>query len=150
MRLAGLLDARRQLPHNLVADLRRDRYHGNVWIAGEKRPDQTRGTIHGPGYAGTGVTESYDVGDDVAADFHVFAIEWSKDSIQLFVDNKPFKRIFTPAALPPGGTWVFNAPFFLVLNLAVGGYPAPVGYPDRTPRGFRADMLVDYVRVYQK
>ena len=113
------------------------------------KPRSTRGTIHGPGYAGAGVTESLDVPVNLADDFHVFAMEWDKDSIQMFVDGKPFRNTFTPASLPAGGTWVFNAPFFLVLNVAVGGYPAPVGYPDRTTK-FPAEMLVDYVRVWQK
>ncbi|HET6891076.1 MAG TPA: hypothetical protein VFH31_08235, partial [Pyrinomonadaceae bacterium] len=53
----------------------------------------------------------------------------------------------TPADLPAGKPWVFNKPFFLLLNLAVGGnWP---GSPDESTV-FPQTMLVDYVRVYQR
>jgi beta-glucanase (GH16 family) len=51
-----------------------------------------------------------------------------------------------PEALPVGGDWVFDHPFFLILNVAVGGYWP--GYPDETTE-FPQTMHVDYVRVYQ-
>ena len=53
----------------------------------------------------------------------------------------------TPADLPAGTTWVFDHPFFIILNVAVGGgWP---GNPDATTV-FPQQMLVDYVRVYQR
>jgi beta-glucanase (GH16 family) len=54
---------------------------------------------------------------------------------------------FAPANLPSGSPWEFNKPFFVLLNLAVGGdWP---GNPDATTQ-FPQQMLVDYVRVYRK
>ena len=54
----------------------------------------------------------------------------------------------TPASLPSGTKWVFNAPFFLLLNLAIGGPGTFLGTPDSSVT-FPQDLLVDYVRVYQ-
>jgi len=53
----------------------------------------------------------------------------------------------TPADIPGGSAWVFDHPFFLILNVAVGGnWP---GAPDGTTT-FPQKMLVDYVRVYKR
>jgi len=63
-----------------------------------------------------------------------------------FMDGRQYFQV-TPANLPAGARWVFNAPKFLLLNLAVGGYWP--GYPDATTV-FPQRMIVDYVRVYRK
>jgi uncharacterized protein (TIGR03437 family) len=107
------------------------------------------GTAHGPGYSGgQGISKPYTLpyGEKVADDFHVYAIEWSQDSIQWSVDGIVYHKA-TPASLPAGARWVFNAPFFILLNVAVGGNAA--GSPDANASFPPQDMLVDYVRVYQ-
>jgi len=113
-----------------------------------REPAIVHGTVHGPGYSGgKGITESYTLPDNqrFAADYHVFAAEWSQNSIQFFVDGHLYHTV-TPASLPKDTTWVFDHPFFLLLNVAVGGsWP---GDPDATS-SFPQKMLVDYVRVYQ-
>lgn len=114
-----------------------------------KASDQatSHGTIHGPGYSGDkGLTCAYRVpGGQLLCDgYHLYAVEWRKDFIQFLFDGAPFCTR-TPADLPQGAPWVFNQPFFLLLNLAVGGnWP---GYPDETTR-FPQTFLVDYIRVY--
>jgi len=76
--------------------------------------------------------------------FHIYGIDWSPGAIVFTFDGIPYATR-TPASLPAGGRWVFNKPFFLLLNLAVGGiWP---GSPD-TSTPFPATMLVDWVRVY--
>ncbi len=114
-----------------------------------REPTIIHGTVHGPGYSGgSGIGRSYALpGNPVFADdFHVYAIEWTPDLIQWFVDGTQYFAI-TPASLPPGAAWVFNQPQFLILNLAVGGnWP---GYPDGTTV-FPQRLTVDYVRVYAK
>lgn len=108
------------------------------------------GTIHGPGYAGAGISAIYTLpaNQQISADFHVFSVDWEPGSIEFFVDGNSYLKT-TPASLPSGGQWVFDKnSMFLLLNLAIGGSPAPVGYPDATTQ-FPQDMLVDYVRVYQ-
>lgn len=109
-------------------------------------PSNLYGTIHGPGYsAGEGISGSYVLpGAELSDDFHVYAIEREEDRIRWFIDGQQYFTL-TPADLPNGTTWVFNAPQFLILNVAVGGqWP---GNPDQTTV-FPQRMTVDYVRVY--
>jgi beta-glucanase (GH16 family) len=106
------------------------------------------GTLHGPGYfAGGGVTSAYTLSQGRFSDsFHVFAAEWEPQVIRFYVDDVLYATRM-PADLPKGGRWVFDHPFFLILNLAVGGnFP---GSPDASTM-FPQRMLVDYVRVYAR
>jgi beta-glucosidase len=109
------------------------------------------GTAHGPGYSGgNGLTEAFTLpmGEKVADDFHIYTIEWSENSIDWFVDGASYHHI-TPASLPSGTQWVFNNPFFILLNLAIGGPNTFLGTPDPNAPFPAQEMLVDYVRVYQ-
>jgi beta-glucanase (GH16 family) len=114
-----------------------------------KEPAIIHGSIHGPGYVGgTGIEASYKLPakQRFADDFHVFTIEWDSDSVSFYVDHDLYVRR-SRADLQPAWKWVFDKPFFLILNLAVGGdWP---GNPDSTTV-FPQTMLVDYVRVYQR
>jgi beta-glucanase (GH16 family) len=114
-----------------------------------REPSIAHGTVHGPGYSGAnGIGQSYNLPDGkrFAGDYHLFTVEWSASSIQFFVDGDPYHSV-TPASIPQGAAWAFNHPFFLLLNVAVGGsWP---GNPDATS-SFPQKMLVDYVRVYQR
>ena len=105
------------------------------------------GTVHGPGYAGDSpFTSTYTLpgGVPFSGDYHVYAISWTPDSITFFVDEHAYYRT-SIRELPSGTNWVFNHPFFLLLNVAVGGgWP---GDPNQTST-FPQNMLVDYVRVY--
>jgi beta-glucanase (GH16 family) len=114
-----------------------------------KEPSIVRGTFHGPGYSGgSGVSASYTLpsGKKFSDDFHVFAVEWEPNAMRFYVD-KFLYATRTPSDLPAGTSWVFDHPFFIILNVAVGGgWP---GNPDATTV-FPQQMLVDYVRVYQR
>lgn len=106
----------------------------------------TYGSIHGPGYSGgQAITTPYALQNNrFDMGYYVYAVEWGADRIDFFVNDYLYKRI-TPADVP--GEWVYNQPFFLILNVAVGGNF--VGSPnDFTP--FPCSMFVDYVRVYQE
>ena len=110
-----------------------------------KLPDKVHFTLHGPGYSGGDGphTEMTLANPD---DFHVYGIEWAEDSITFLLDDRPVKRL-TPSSLPSGARWAFNQPFFLILNLAVGGqWP---GNPDSTTV-FPQDYVIDWVRVWQR
>jgi beta-glucanase (GH16 family) len=105
------------------------------------------GTVHGPGYSGGGGVGSgaYDTGVNLHEGFHTYAIEWEPTEIRWYFDGTEYFSV-TPADLPAGTEWVFDKPFFLILNVAVGGnWP---GFPDGTTT-FPQQMLIDYVRVYQ-
>jgi beta-glucanase (GH16 family) len=109
-------------------------------------PGTVHGSLHGPGYsADHGLTTPFTLpgGRAVADDFHVFAVDWTPDAITWFVDGVPYTR--KTRADVGGHEWVFDHPFFLIINLAVGGT-----WPGAPPAGtvFPQSMLVDYVRVY--
>jgi beta-glucanase (GH16 family) len=114
-----------------------------------KEPAIVHGTFHGPGYSGgSGVSAAYTLPGvrKFADDFHLFAVEWEPNVMRFYVDGLLYKTR-TPADLPAGTSWVFDHPFFIILNVAVGGgWP---GNPDATTV-FPQQMLVDYVRVYSR
>lgn len=110
-----------------------------------QEPHIIHGSLHGPGYSGGNpITKTYALNNNrFDADYHVYAIEWQEDRIDYFVDGYLYQRI-EREDVP--GNWVFNKPFFLILNVAVGGNY--VGLPtDQTP--FPQKMIIDYVRVYK-
>ena len=111
-----------------------------------REPDTVHGTVHGSGYSGAnGIGRPAKLlRGAYSDDFHVYAVEWEPQEIRWFVDGRQYHRL-TSADLPGGTKWAFDHPFFLLLNLAVGGnWP---GNPDAST-SFPQQMLVDYVRVY--
>ena len=114
-----------------------------------KEPNLVHGTIHGPGYSGSGGISAplgTAVDQKFADDFHVYAVEWEPKEIRFYVDEFLYATR-TPAHLPRGAKWVYDHPFFIILNVAVGGgWP---GNPDATTV-FPQTMLVDYVRAYKR
>jgi hypothetical protein len=115
-------------------------------------PSVTSSTIHGPGYsggAGVGAQFTFPNGgrtDD--AGYHIYGVIWSQNQMQFYRDdfNHPFFTV-TPSTPGVNGQWVFNAPFFVLMNLAIGGGGFPGFTNSTTPNP--ATMLVDYVRVYR-
>ena len=110
-------------------------------------PAVIHGTLHGPGYSGGGGLQgSYEHPDGkaFADDFHVYAVEWTPQEIRWFIDGEHYHtRTRDDAGV---NRWAFDGPFFLILNVAVGGeWP---GYPDETTV-FPQRMVIDYVRVYR-
>lgn len=108
-------------------------------------PTKIEGTVHGPGYSGgESVGKGYELTNDrFDTGFHIFGIEWGPESIRFYVDDVLYNEI-TPEDVP--GEWVFNKPFFMLMNVAVGG--SFVGSPN-DDTVFPQRMLVDYVRVYR-
>lgn len=106
-------------------------------------------TLHGPGYSGGHALSSkfpLPAGETINAAFHTYAVEWAPNDITFFFDSHLIAHR-TPADLPAGARWVYDHPFFILLNLAVGGdWP---GNPDATT-AFPQRMLVNYVRVYTR
>ena len=107
----------------------------------------TSSAVHGPGYSGaTPFVRGFTLNSGTFADdFHVFAVEWNAVEIQFFVDNT-VHYVITRSQAEQFGKWVFDQPFFVVLNLAVGGHFDGDPASDAI---FPATMLVDYVRVYK-
>ncbi len=131
----------------------------NVPASGNLGPTAIRSTLHGGTSSsscycgGNGLGQSYTFpsndpnGPDVTT-FHTYGAIWSTNMVQFYVDDPG--NIFlvrTINDVPSGLTWDFNHPFFLLLNLAVGGTGSWPGAPDSgTPNP--ALMTVDYVRWY--
>jgi beta-glucanase (GH16 family) len=112
-----------------------------------QEPSIVHGSLHGPGYSGGSArTSRYTLsgGQGFNDGWHVFSIEWDEKQIAWFVDGARYLGV-TPADLN-GKAWVFDHPFFIILNVAVGGNF--VGPPNASTV-FPQTMLVDYVRVYR-
>ena len=107
-------------------------------------PNEIFGTIHGPGYNGGGsFGDIYDFGQRVDLEYHTYSVEWEPNLITWYVDGIQYHQA-EPADVP--GPWVFEKPFFLLLNFAIGGnFGGAVDPANIYPQ----EYLVDYVRVYQ-
>ncbi len=117
------------------------------------------GSVHGPGYnGGDSVSKEFELENSRFDNrFHVFGIEWGPNYINYYVDDKLYQTV-TPeyiadeaeesiedSDLANAGEWVFNRPFYIIMNIAVGGNLP--GAPN-SETVFPQQMLVDYVRVY--
>jgi len=108
-------------------------------------PNTVLGTLHGPGYYGSsGLSGQIDLKKPVAAAFHTFAVEWSPAGIVWTVDGVAYHHATSDDVR--AGTWVFDHPFYFVLNVAVGGNLGGLVDP-KLP--LPASMTVDYVRIYE-
>jgi beta-glucanase (GH16 family) len=110
-------------------------------------PNRTYSTLHAPAYfGGGGFGATRDLGGNVTTAFHVFAVEWDSNHMTFFVDGNAFFTVNRDQLESTRGPWVFDHPFFIILNNAVGGdFPGPPGAGTVLPQ----DMVIDYVRVFQ-
>jgi beta-glucanase (GH16 family) len=109
-----------------------------------KEPNMVYGTLHGPGYSGGSAISSGRSNPTPYADaFHTYAVDWEPNAVTWYVDGQQYARK-TPADIR-GNRWVYDHPFFMLLNVAVGGYWP--GDPDGSTQ-MPQTMTVDYVRVY--
>ncbi|MFK8022911.1 MAG: carbohydrate binding domain-containing protein [Ilumatobacter sp.] len=108
-------------------------------------PNEIFGTIHGPGYAGgNSFSGIWDFGERVDNEYHTFTTEWEPGLITWYVDGIKYHEA-RPSDVDPN-PWVFEKPFFLLLNFAIGGNFGGTPDPANT---YPQEYLVDYVRVYQ-
>lgn len=121
-------------------------------IRGQK-PSITNASLHGPGYYGSNpITDSYTlINNRFDTSFHIFAVEWDENKIDFFVDGYLYQRVNKSDVdnkVVYGVTrkWVYDHPFYLILNVAVGGNF--LGDPNAST-SFPQKMIIDYVRVYQ-
>lgn len=110
-------------------------------------PDKIHTSIHTKSFnhrIGTQKTRSAYV-KGVSSDFHTYAIEWTPKAVFWYVDDKPFYSFENTGK--GSAEWPFDKPFYIILNVAMGGTWG--GMQGVDPSIAKADMLVDYVRVYQ-
>ena len=112
-----------------------------------QEPNKIAGSLHGPGFSGgNAITRSYTLSEgQFDTDFHVFAVEWRKDRIDYYVDDVLYQTITKTNVSNVAGEWVFDQPFFIIMNIAVGGNY--VGPPSQNT-SFPQEMVIDYVRIY--
>ncbi len=111
-----------------------------------QEPRVVHGSLHGPGYSGgSALTAPFLLARGSFDEaFHVFAVDWDSSSITWSVDGIAYRTV-ERGDLPTGAPWVFDHPFFVILNVAVGGNY--VGGPS-TSTSFPQTMTIDYVRAY--
>jgi beta-glucanase (GH16 family) len=109
-----------------------------------REPEKIFNAIHTRSSYGATINTRTTDAPNVEDDFHVFAIEWDRDAIQFYYDENQVYRYSVAAKSPD--TWPFDKPFFLILNLALGGNFGGVLDPNLS---FPVDYIIDYVRVYQ-
>ncbi|HEY4385382.1 MAG TPA: discoidin domain-containing protein, partial [Ktedonobacteraceae bacterium] len=114
-----------------------------------KSPNIIYSTIHAPAYngaGGIGATYALSNNQDYAAGFHVFAVDWNSTSMVFSVDGNAFVTMAKSTVETTRGPWIYDHPFFIILNNAVGGdFPGGTNATSVFPQ----DMVIDYVRVYQ-
>jgi beta-glucanase (GH16 family) len=104
------------------------------------------GSLHMPSNYGPSGTSKLPNGASFADAFHTFAIEWAPGTVRFYVDDQLYETQMR-STVPSGDTWEFEHPFFLLINVAVGGqWP---GSPDSTTT-FPQTLKVDWVRAYQQ
>ena len=109
-----------------------------------KNPGQIFTSVHTPSSYGNTVNSMITNVPNVEEDFHNYAVEWNENFIDFFFDDI---RVYTYFVQTKNqNTWPFNKPFFLIINLAVGGN---FGGPVASDLVFPRDYFIDYVRVYQ-
>jgi beta-glucanase (GH16 family) len=119
-----------------------------------RMPGIVHGSLHSPSsFGNTQNTRTIQV-PTAATAFHVYAVEWSPESIRFFVDDELFYTYAPSVKTDPN--WPFKDDFFIIINLAMGGNfgsdPAFETLGQRNgidPALTRATLEVDYVRVYR-
>ena len=108
-------------------------------------PFQVQGTIHGDGYFGeNGLTKIIQSTTPLADDFHRYSINWTPDYIEWFFDDVSYNRINRVDVEAAAKPWPFNQEFYLILNLAIGGWFA--GAVDEDLK--HAQLQVESIKYY--
>jgi hypothetical protein len=103
--------------------------------------ETTLGTLHwynNTASANASYGESTAVAN-ASSDFHLYTVEWSDTSIKIYLDDVSFFQMANNSTLP------FNADFFMILNIAMGGTLGG----DIDPSFTEDTMEIDYVKVFQ-
>jgi hypothetical protein len=95
----------------------------DIFEGAGNRPFQLCGTLHGPGYSGdSGVGVAKEMPQHLSEDFHTYSIDWLPDQISWLVDGEIYSTLYRADVAPDQVNWPFNESFYLILNLAMGGW----------------------------
>ncbi|NUU63026.1 family 16 glycosylhydrolase [Paenibacillus agri] len=128
----------------------------DIMEAKGRLPGTTSGAIH---FGGQWPVNRYIAGEyhfpegqTFANDYHVYSMVWEEDNMKWYVDGNFFFKVsrdqWYSTAAPNNPNAPFDKPFYLIMNLAIGGYFDNLNTPD--PSDIPATMQVDYVRVYKE
>ena len=109
-----------------------------------KNPHLVYTTLHTEDSHGNSINTKQTVFPDIEEGFHLFAIDWTKDKIEFFVDNKCVYT-FQPT-IKNQNIWPFDQKFYIIINMAIGGN---FGGPDVDDSIFPQEFIIDYIKVYQ-
>jgi beta-glucanase (GH16 family) len=110
-----------------------------------KEPKTVFTSLHTKDSYGNTINTQKTVINDIETGFHLYAINWTVDSIEFFVDNM-LVYTFKPKEKTEE-IWPFNQPFYLIINLAIGGN---FGGPEVDDTIFPQEFIIDYIKVYQE
>ncbi|HVQ90406.1 MAG TPA: discoidin domain-containing protein [Mycobacteriales bacterium] len=112
-----------------------------------RAPNAVYSTLHAPAYnGGNGFGAPFTIGGDFASAFHTYAVDWDSTHMTFYVDGTAFFTVNKASLETSRGPWVYDHPFFLLLNNAIGGdFPGPPDGSTVLPQR----MSIDYVRVFQ-
>ncbi|WP_035670936.1 family 16 glycosylhydrolase [Flavobacterium sp. 83] len=109
-----------------------------------REPHMVFTTLHTQDSHGNSINTKKTKFPDIEKGFHVFAIDWSKDKMDFYVDDL-LVYTFNPVNKDEN-TWPFNQPFYFIINMAIGGN---FGGPKVDDTIFPQNFVVDYIKVYQ-
>lgn len=108
-------------------------------------PFQVQGTIHGDGYFGEeGLTKIIQSPTPLSESFHNFAIAWNEDYIEWFFDGESYNKFSKASVEATGKPWPFSQEFYLIMNLAIGGWFA--GEVD--PALEKAELEIESIKYF--
>jgi len=108
-----------------------------------KKPNTIHTSLHTPASYGNTINTKKTINNQIEEGFHTYKTIWSKESIAFYIDNQKVYT-FSPDEKNEK-TWPFNKPFYLILNLAIGGN---FGGPKVDDTIFPQEFIIDYVKAY--
>ena len=109
-----------------------------------KEPEYIFTSLHTPESYGRTINTKKEAVSGIEEGFHTYAIDWTKDNIKFLIDGQLFYN-FSPEHKDQN-TWPFDQPFYIILNLAIGGN---FGGPEVDDSIFPQEFIIDYIKVYQ-
>ena len=108
-----------------------------------KKPSVIYTSMHTPSSHGNTVNSKQSEIQNIEEGFHIYKMNWTKDAITFFIDGREV-YVYSPEDKNEK-TWPFNKPFYLILNMAIGG---DFGGPEVDDTIFPKDFKIDYIKVY--
>uniref|UniRef100_UPI004049E1DC glycoside hydrolase family 16 protein n=1 Tax=Flavobacterium sp. TaxID=239 RepID=UPI004049E1DC len=109
-----------------------------------KEPGEIFTSLHTKDSHGQTINTKKTKFENIEAGFHLYAVDWTAEKMDFYVDNQ-LVYTFNPSEKTQE-TWPFDQPFYLLLNVAIGGN---FGGPKVDDTIFPQEFIVDYVRVYK-